>query len=172
MIKSLLSVEVSFLDGFCDTVQGLLDWFEVDSPSFCLSRLICALSAQISFSCWNDFCLLKSLLSVEVSFSIEVSFVCWSLFFYWSLFCLLQSLLSVTLPLFYRVSIYSSLCFRQKTPVLRASQAHSCKGRRLFAHKHVLKHNMHDTNPCWLKYTESRHLTLSNWIVVWGGYDY
>ena len=80
MLKSLLSVEVSFLDGFCSAVQGLLDWFEVDSPSFCLSRLICALSAQISFSCWNGFCLLKYLLSVEVSFSIEVSFVCCSLF--------------------------------------------------------------------------------------------
>jgi len=34
-----------FLDGCCSTVQGLLDWFEVDlgSPSFCSFRLICVL---------------------------------------------------------------------------------------------------------------------------------
>jgi len=37
-----VSLSRSLLDGYCSTVQGLLDWFEVDlaSPSFCLFRLI------------------------------------------------------------------------------------------------------------------------------------
>ena len=39
----------SFLDGYCSTVQGLLDWFEVDLgfPALVLFRLICVLSVML-----------------------------------------------------------------------------------------------------------------------------
>ena len=40
----------AFLDGYCSTVQGLLDWFEVDLgfPELVFFRLICVLSVFLS----------------------------------------------------------------------------------------------------------------------------
>jgi len=43
-------MHLGFLDGYCGTVQGLLDWFEVDLrfPELVLFRSICVLSVFLS----------------------------------------------------------------------------------------------------------------------------
>jgi len=45
-VRAVLVRVCAFLEGYCSTVQGLLDWFEVDLgfPELVMFRLICVLS--------------------------------------------------------------------------------------------------------------------------------
>ena len=49
--RALLCVFTAFVDGYCSTVQGLFDWFEVDLgfPELVLFRLICILSVFFGY---------------------------------------------------------------------------------------------------------------------------
>ena len=53
-----LMMQCPFLDGYCSTVQGLLDWFEVDLgfPELFLFRLICVLSVFFADVCLMTQC--------------------------------------------------------------------------------------------------------------------
>ena len=83
-----LSFDLAFLDGYCSTIQGVLDWFEVDLgfPELVLFRLIrvfCVFlffyslcHSILPFNTWPSF-LLPLSISADLIFSVNFVDVYW-----------------------------------------------------------------------------------------------
>ena len=63
VFETCILVDYSFLDGYCSTVQGLLDWFEVDLGFTELSCILVDYSQNVMLTfenCENDILRMSS----------------------------------------------------------------------------------------------------------------